>query len=89
MDAKKVTPLWPDGVWKTLSRLVSPENSPAVPKLIETADTPGRFAAVANGDRDQVAKEAAVRFDEDDIGLGRDRVDPFHIEGFLDPPTGL
>ena len=43
-EATKVTPAWPVGVRKVLSAASSPEYSDP-PKLMETATTPGCFAA--------------------------------------------
>src|SRR5438552_3502186 len=44
-EARKVTPVWPDGVTNVLSNEASLENSPP-PQLMDTATTPGWRAAV-------------------------------------------
>ena len=82
--ARKVTPWWPAGVVKSLSRRFSPLNS-RLPQLIETTDTPGSSAAVTAPVNRLL--RSRVTFDEVDVRPGGDGVRPFHVEGFLHLPV--
>ena len=59
------------------------EGTSAVLKLIETTETPAILQAVWTAVANQVRERSIVGFDQDDVGLRRDGVCPFHVQGFF------